>query len=232
MNITWSQQNWFENNNSASRNIIAFILSTLVVTLLLLIPISRNHKFNSQSPVIQIDLTQAKKPVIQPQKSLDVPIAESPKPQIIEKQAQPIIKESVKVKPIDPIEAKPKEIINENSIKATPQVKPLPSTAVLLNTFSNRGAYRKIDKDFQAPTGNEQNYKFKKVQQHEMYQVTKIINEEIDKPEYEMDFYSLGVVGSVERFFDKISYEKKFTTKYGTKIACKGIGPLVACGWK
>jgi outer membrane biosynthesis protein TonB len=229
---TWSRQNWFENNNSASRNTIAFILSVLVVIFLLLIPVSRNYQFNDQSPTIQIELTQAKTPVIQPQKSQDEPTRESAKPQLKEKLVQPIKKEPAKVKPIDPIEAKSKEVINEDSIKAKPKEKPLPNTSVLLNTFSNRGLYRQLDKDFQASTGKEEDFKFKKVQPHEMYQVVKIINEEVDKPEYEMDFYSLGVVGSVERLFDKISYEKKFTTKYGTKIACKGVGPLIMCGWK
>ena len=89
-----------------------------------------------------------------------------------------------------------------------------------------------LDDDFKARTGNEDDFIFKEIKQPEWNMVTKLIDEEVDKPRVYMNFYSEGIVGSTERFFDKISYKKVFTTRYGTKIACGGVGPLIMCSWK
>ena len=89
-----------------------------------------------------------------------------------------------------------------------------------------------MDDDFKARTGHEGDFKFPEINQPEWNQVTKLIDEEVDKPRVEMNFYSEGIVGVTEKFFDKISYKKVFTTRYGTKIACGGVGPLVMCSWK
>lgn len=75
-------------------------------------------------------------------------------------------------------------------------------------------------------------FKYRVFEKPKWNKVTKLIDEEVDKPQYQMNFYSEGIVGSTERFFDKISYKKRFTTRYGIKIDCVGIGPLVSCSWK
>ena len=58
------------------------------------------------------------------------------------------------------------------------------------------------------------------------------LDESVDRPTVEMRFYSQGFTGHIEKFFDKITISKTFTTKYGTKIHCALIGVIVACGWK
>ena len=58
------------------------------------------------------------------------------------------------------------------------------------------------------------------------------LDESIDAPRIQMAFYSEGFMGNIERFFDKITFEKTFTTKYGTKIHCAVVGVLAMCGWK
>jgi hypothetical protein len=122
--------------------------------------------------------------------------------------------------------------ININVKKIVKQTKSLPSSGVIINTFNNRSNYRAIDKDFKVRTKSDDDFIFKKPQKSKIYQVNKLINEEVDKPEVVMNFYSDGIVGSTERVFDKISYKKVFTTRYGTKIYCGGIGPLALCSWK
>lgn len=47
----------------------------------------------------------------------------------------------------------------------------------------------------------------------------------------EMNFYSEGYRGDIERFFDAVILQKTFTTKYGTKISC-ALAVIVVCGWK
>lgn len=47
----------------------------------------------------------------------------------------------------------------------------------------------------------------------------------------DMNFYSAGYRGDIERFFDKVILTKTFTTKYGTKINC-ALAVIVVCGWK
>lgn len=54
----------------------------------------------------------------------------------------------------------------------------------------------------------------------------------VDAPELDMVFYSAGVGGDIERLVDKVTVEKEFTTKYGTKVKCAMIALLAVCGWK
>ena len=47
MQITWEQNNWF-NNNPLQRQLISFVISVIIVVLLLLIPISLTFNFTQQ----------------------------------------------------------------------------------------------------------------------------------------------------------------------------------------
>ena len=58
------------------------------------------------------------------------------------------------------------------------------------------------------------------------------LDESVDRPTIEMRFYAEGLEGHIEKFFDKITISKTFTTKYGTKIHCALIGVIAACSWK
>ena len=218
-----SDFNW---NNNQQRHLVAFLLSAVLILLLLLIPIKMNFDTRLQPVSLEVELVQkiAQKPVknepITTVKTNLKPKSETkplfiPKPKIIKSK---IIK-------VTPIKQKSKK-------NTTTQSAPLPSSSVILNTYRNRKDYKEIDQEFKVPTGHEQDFKFKSIKPSKIYQVTKYLNEEVDKPQVYMNFYSEGVAGATERFFDKISYQKTFTTKYGTKIYCGGVEPLVMCSWK
>ena len=43
--------------------------------------------------------------------------------------------------------------------------------------------------------------------------------------------YEPGVIGDVQRFFDVITPEFGWTTRYGTKVKCTWVLLIAACGW-
>ena len=43
--------------------------------------------------------------------------------------------------------------------------------------------------------------------------------------------YEPGAIGKVQRFFDVITPEFGWTTRYGTKVECAWVLVIVACGW-
>jgi hypothetical protein len=227
MQTTWSEHNWFDNTNSIKRHIIAFTLSAVIVVLLLAVPLRMTFSFVEDKTILRLELSKpiAIKPIIElvpkpitgPQKSIPQPSVEAKAVKPIEVESKVIIPEIIKAKPIKP---------------TAETQKPLPSSNEIFNLTYGKVTLDEIDKVFQARTGHEEDYIFKTIEQSEWNKVTKYINEERDKPSTYMKFYALGIEGSVERFFDKITYKKRFTTKYGTKIDCGGVGPLVMCSWK
>lgn len=44
--------------------------------------------------------------------------------------------------------------------------------------------------------------------------------------------YDPGVKGDLQRFWDVITPEFGWRTKYGTEVRCKYVLVIVACGWK
>jgi hypothetical protein len=226
MQATWSEHNWFEESQSIKRHIIAFSLSVVIVFLLLAVPLHMKLNFVEDKKVLNLELIKTKpvikqieiaKPIPEPQKSIPQSIVETNQVKPIETKPKVIAPEIIKAKPL-------------NTKEETQ--KPIPSSADIFDLTYGKVKLNPIDKHFQARTGNEEDFVFKKMERPEWYKVKKHINEEIDKPSTYMEFYSLGIEGSVERFFDKITYKKRFTTKYGTKIDCGGVGPLVMCSWK
>jgi hypothetical protein len=202
---------------------VSFILSSLILGLILLIPV-KIYQQTIKDQMLEVLLIKDKlksintvtgkeiKPLVQP-KPINKPIPQKP------------------VKKVTIVEQNNKKHQSLAEPKKTIKEKKLPSAATILTTKSNF-KLEKLDPIFQARTGHEEDFKQKIIEPPKWNQVTKLINEEIDKPRIEMNFYSPGVVGATERFFDKITYKKTFTTRYGTKIYCGGIGPLLICGWK
>ena len=78
----------------------------------------------------------------------------------------------------------------------------------------------------------QNNFIAKKYEASNMYADLPYLDESVDAPQLELQFYAEGFTGNIERFFDAITYEKTFTTKYGTKISCAVVGVLAMCGWK
>lgn len=229
MQATWSQHNWFENNSSISRHIIAFGFSVVLLVLLLMIPYQLNIDTKQYTSTIAVDLIK-EKPIVESQ--IVQTVDETVKEEVVEEVAEKIVKTIEESTPetqpkVTQAVAKPIKL-NPQTIKETP---PLPSAGTILNTAYGKVKLHQISKDFQVATEDYEDFKFKTIQQPKWNQVTKLIDEELDKPRVVMDFYSAGIVGSTERFFDKITYKKKFTTRYGTKIYCGGVGPLIMCSW-
>ncbi len=221
------------NHSQSKRNFITFLVSVCLLVLLLMVPVQL-YVQQKQQKLIALELIKAA-PVLKTK-----PVQKEKKP-VQKTPMQPLTKQ----KEVSSKKEAPKKLIKTEIIivKSTPQkqkpkqseVKPieLPSTAVLLNTIKNRQNTVKLGKEFQAKTGHEEDFVYKSVEQAQMFKEFKLINEEVDKPEYEMNFYAEGIEGSVERFMDKITYKKTFTTRFGTKIQCASVAIVItACGWK
>ncbi len=225
----------FLNNSQPKRYVITFVVSAMLLYLLLLIPYKIAIKHYKEQPIniilsksVVVEKKQVKKATtkttISTQKKPVVQNKPINKP--IKKPEQPVLVKKTFVQ--DVRATKPKE---QQAIKVTKQPQ-LPTTAELLNSIKTRKNVQ-LSQDFQAKTGHEDDFVFKSVEQAQMFKEFKLINEEVDKPQYEMNFYSEGIEGSVERFMDKITYKKRFTTRYGTKIDCVSVAiVLTACGWK
>ncbi len=240
MQNTWQQSQWI-NNNTLKRQFIAFVISLLIVVLILLIPIHLSFDTEYQQSTIEIELSKDKpqpiidlkpeSPAVKKSETADTqPIPEPiiqksvEKPQKIADEKSKDLPPSI-VSPIIEVTRTPKTTVAEQPNK-------LPSSGVIFDSAYGKVHLYELDDDFKARTGNEDDFIFKEIKQPEWNMVTKLIDEEVDKPRVYMNFYSEGIVGSTERFFDKISYKKVFTTRYGTKIACGGVGPLIMCSWK
>jgi len=214
------------NHSQSKRNFITFLVSVCLLVLLLMVPVQL-YVQQKQQKLIALELTKAA-PVLKTKPVQKAPMQPLTKQkEVTSKKEAPkkLIKTEIKIVKSTPQKQKPKQS----------EVKPieLPSTAVLLNTIKNRQNTVKLGKEFQAKTGHEEDFVYKSVEQAQMFKEFKLINEEVDKPEYEMNFYAEGIEGSVERFMDKITYKKTFTTRYGTKIHCASVAIVItACGWK
>ncbi len=134
------------------------------------------------------------------------------------------------------IKAAPKEIPttqteSRSQEKSTTKTIPTIKTGEVLQMMQNRKSID-ITADFQARTEPAKDFYIPEQEIHDWLADIPYLDESVDKPKLQMNFYSAGMLGGVERFFDKITIQKTFTTKYGTKIHCALVGILVACSWK
>ena len=223
------------NNSKSQRYVITFVVSAVLLHLLLLVPIKIAIQHNKEQA---INLILSKTAVVVAKKEPKNETTPALKEKPITQPKKVVVQTTAKKKAVVPIPVKkpPVKVVRQTeSIKKPITVKKqesLPTTAVLLNSIKTRKSVE-ISQDFQAKTGHEEDFVYKSVEQAEMFKEFKLINEDIDKPEYAMKFYSEGIEGSIERFMDKITYKKNFTTRYGTKIQCVSVAIVItACGWK
>jgi len=243
LQTTWEQTLWI-NHNPIQRQFIALVVSVLILILVLMIPVSLKHHFSSQENIIEVELSKetvnnlsqqtvnekSDQPETYPKVEVE-PITDPVKEQIVGKPSNPnkTIETMVDKKPVS---VTPKIVEQPSPKPKDEQMAKLPSSTDIFNSAYGKVKLYELDEDFKASTGHEDDFKLREIKQPEWNIVTKLINEEVDKPRVEMNFYSAGIVGATEKFFDKISYKKVFTTRYGTKIACGGVGPLLMCSWK
>ncbi len=238
MEATLSQSNW-QHPNQLEHWLKHSILPVLLIALLLLIPKPwQSQYFTTSSIIIELSkettsetvipeevIPEAIKPEeIIPDKPIMEELLETPQP-VVEKiqpaiqQPEPIIKSKIAPKPSQPLES------------ITAQEPKINSTDVL-QMLQNRPSME-LTSDFLPRTAPAKDFYIPEQQIMDWYADIPFLDESIDKPKLQMRFYPEGFEGSIERFFDKVTYTKTFTTKYGTKIHCALIaGILAACSWK
>jgi hypothetical protein len=113
---------------------------------------------------------------------------------------------------------------------AAPAKPAITSGDILLMTHNRTSI--EITPEFQARTGPARDFYIPKQDIENWLDDIPYLDESVDRPTVEMRFYAAGIEGQIEKFFDKITISKTFTTKYGTKIHCALIGVVAACGWK
>ncbi len=236
MQTTWDELDWYRTDKTMQKQLLVFLLSVILVVLILLIPVTvTNTLINNDESSIRVELQKTIEPQVEKE------IVEPPKPEPKPIQQQPVETKPIQVqKPLDvqePIEPV-KEPTNQVPVEVETLIEPtveqkLPSSAVILKSlYDGKPKLNTLSKEFQVRTQDPNDFIYQKVEAPKWNHVTKLIDEDVDKPQTDMKFYSIGYEGSIERFMDKITYKKTFTTKYGTKIHCAITIIIGACGWK
>ncbi|MCX7554560.1 hypothetical protein OS175_11770 [Marinicella sp. S1101] len=190
-----------------------------------------------EAPVLVIDLSQ--EPVNEPvalepvEPKLDEPSPLEPLPDKPLAQGPPAT-EPLTVTSTDMPPAKATETNQDppQTKTDTTQVTTTVKATDVLRMLQNRPTME-LTPEFQARTAPSKDFYIPEQQIMDWYADIPLLDESIDKPKLQMRFYAEGFEGSIEKFFDKVTYRKTFTTKYGTKIHCALIaGVMAACGWK
>ncbi len=228
---------WLNYNQYWYRSALVWLVSVILLFIFMSIPMKK-LMFSTQQPLLIIELD--KSTVISSVKSSATEILEELNSTPTTQQ-KPIIEVPLKQKPLNKPNKNVKltdntpELIEQKNVdieSKTDIEPPLPKSSIIMNSAFNNRKDLHVGKDFQVKSKNIDDFINKKVIEPEWNTVTKWINEDVDKPSVAMRFYSPGIAGSTERFFDKITIKKTFTTKYGTKIHCALIGLIGVCGWK
>jgi len=133
----------------------------------------------------------------------------------------PVIAETIE--PTPPSAAPPKQATDTRPSQI--------NTGDILRMIEDRTSIE-ITPEFEARSGPATDFFMPTPQVTDWYADIPYLDETVDQPQLELNFYAEGFEGSIERFFDRITVTKTFTTKYGTKIHCAWIGVLVSCAWK
>lgn len=204
-----------------------------VVGFLLLPKPWSTHKQGNRSTVIEIELTKNEnkpetKPVIKPETETET----ETKPQNTPTESPTELKKQqfTKTKPVNTLLKKQEQ----NTPPAKPKTtvaKQKVNSGVIMHSAKNRTSIL-VSPEFQARSGVQKNFSIPTLEIEDWFADIPYLDESVDRPKIQMKFYAEGIEGSVEKFFDKITISKTFTTRYGTKIHCALIGVLAACGWK
>ncbi len=164
-------------------------------------------------------------PIVQPpvQPAIDESPVEIPNqpPSLIED--TPVESEPVETPRTEPLSTQPVEILRNSPSDV--------SAGDVLLMIKKRTSVD-IPAEFQARTGPATDFYIPNQEIQDWLADIPFLDESVDKPKLQMKFYAEGLDGSIEKFFDKITISKTFTTKYGTKIHCALIGVIAACSWK
>ncbi|WP_099019776.1 hypothetical protein [Marinicella litoralis] len=231
MEVFVAQSNW-QHPSKLSHWLKHSLLPLLLILILLVLPNPWiKQTFNVFSSVLEIEL-KPKETEPMPQ---TVPVTESePLPELeTESQAS-----KAKKAPLPQPNNQPKNNVTDQpptnqpvKIQADTATKKKISSGDILLAAKNRTSVF-ISPEFQARSANQQNFQIPTVEIENWLADIPFLDESVDRPTIQMKFYAEGIEGSLEKFFDKITISKTFTTQYGTKIHCALIGVIAACGWK
>lgn len=211
------------------------LLPLLLLTLFLLLPKPWEDSHTTLFPTLKIELDKTPE---QPNKSKTIE-PKTIEPKIIEPKAiehepteiKPTVSKAVELSAKTPQEKSPQKPIAEPTEKSPNVItKPITTSDILLSV-KNRVSMD-IPTEFQARTGPSKDFYIPEQEIENWLADIPFLDESVDRPTVQMKFYAEGFTGHIEKFFDKITISKTFTTKYGTKIHCALIGVVAACGWK
>ena len=203
------------------------ILPSVLIVAFLLLPnpwLILNQVFNAEVTTIEL---VAKPPV----KTISEPKVEV-MPKLVQQAPEPVTKPLKPTKPNFTSQTTSKESIKPiETVKPVQQLAEKVSTGQILLSATNRTSIE-IPAEFQARTGPIKDFFIPEQEMTDWFADIPYLDESVDRPTIEMRFYAEGIEGGIEKFFDKITISKTFTTKYGTKIHCALVGVLAMCGWK
>lgn len=235
MQAQLTQNNWQQPLNPQYWFKHLLLPAILIIGFLLLPKPWATQLFNTNQ-VIEIELFNADP--VQPQ------LEKTPEPVKQEPIIEPILKPVEK--PEDPPIVQPIEDPIKEPIEQPSEAAKQPTTTIqaieqppkiqinagdVMNMIENRTPID-IPTEFQARTGPTKDFYIPEQEIKNWLDDIPFLDESIDRPKIQMKFYAEGIDGVMEKFFDKITISKTFTTKYGTKVHCALIGVLAACSWK
>ncbi len=223
-----------------------------LLALILALPV-HFERVDFSTRVQHIELLKPAEPITPPETPPETP-AEEPPAEPLERTAETTEDEPPSAAPVEPIplpdpqqqppRREPKPVTppepTETTVNSQNQApaespaatarKPVSSGEIFLSA-SEYNDPLELGDEFKAAEP-EPDYRPREWQATDWKESLPYLDEEVDKPRVAMRFYAPGIEGSVERFFDKISIKKKFTTRYGTEIYCVYVALIVACSWK
>ncbi|MGJ8664620.1 MAG: hypothetical protein ACSHWU_13265 [Marinicella sp.] len=232
MHTLTAHSNW-QNHRQAQHWIKHSIVPVAVICLVLMLPKPWTMPLFQASQEIELELLD---PILPTPEPLVKPIIEQPKIEPITKTIEklPVPTEQI-IKPVEQTVEQPTPTVPQEASPPQPNTKPITqpqlSAGDVLQMIENRTSID-ITPEFQARTGPAKDFYIPEQEIHDWLADIPFLDESVDKPKLQMKFYAEGFTGSIEKFFDKITIKKTFTTKYGTKIHCAVIGVIAACGWK
>ena len=205
-------------------------LPLLLVLMFLLLPKPWNSENISISPILEVELKQTiKQPTAKPK------AVESIKPKPSKSKVETGVAGGSPAKPSPaiktPLKPEPQPIQDEPTQPNSNKPITKPTTSDIMLSARNRVSMD-IPTEFQARTGPSKDFYIPEQEIEDWLADIPFLDESVDRPTVQMKFYAEGFTGHIEKFFDKITISKTFTTKYGTKIHCALIGVIAACGWK
>jgi len=218
---------------------LALGIALILHTVMLLVPISRQAPGSGISPAqIELELTTIEKPHAPEVTAIPEPLpVPEPTPEEVKETILEPIESFAETKPADQVTPDQTLIrINRDFEKMNKEEKSHLTNTILSSQFitGESAADRLFGKPLE-PQNTE-------LQKEFHYPARQSLVTMLDKPMQDLPFqytpglvrfaYEPGVKGDLQRFWDVITPEFGWTTKYGTEVKCIWVLIIGGCGWK